>query len=106
MSDTPRRYVVLEGRVRDVNATGFDDSVVPLYVRAEHYDKCVRDLAAANGRAERAEAERDVLKVDAKRYRWITSGYCGCPFAETDSAWDSKANLDAAIDAEINKGEA
>lgn len=36
------------------------------------------------------------LKRDAARYRWIAAH--GGPFAETDSAWDSKANLDAEVD--------
>jgi hypothetical protein len=49
----------------------------------------------------RAKAEENAR--DAERYRWIRTGHngmCGCPFAETDSAWDSGDNLDAAIDQE------
>jgi hypothetical protein len=54
----------------------------------------------------RADLE-DALKVlavqfpyinrDAERYRWIAA-HGGCPFAETDDAWDSKENLDARVD--------
>lgn len=46
-TSTPIRYVVIDGTVCDVNATGFDDSVVPLYVSAKHYDALKSDLAAA-----------------------------------------------------------
>lgn len=43
-----------------------------------------------------ADAHDSMAKNDA-RYRWMAQG--GCPFAETDDAWDSKESLDAAIDA-------
>ena len=46
----------------------------------------------------RLRAENERLKADAERYLFLCGG--GCPFAETDSAWGSKAALDAAIDAE------
>lgn len=36
-----------------------------------------------------------VFEKDAIRYRWLVGG---CRFSETDSAWDSKESLDAAID--------
>lgn len=37
--------------------------------------------------------------ADADRYRWI-AGNGGCPFAETDSAWDGPDQLARAIDIE------
>ena len=43
----------------------------------------------------------DDLWQDASRYRWFKRRGGGCPFAETDPAWDAD-KLDAAIDAERN----
>ena len=40
--------------------------------------------------------EVESLRKDAARYRWIRKS--GCPFAETDEAWESGENLDSAID--------
>lgn len=42
------------------------------------------------------------LEADAKRYAFMVGG---CPFAETDPAWDTKESLDAAIDRAMQEGE-
>ncbi len=47
-------------------------------------------------RAERAEAERDALRADAERYRWLRSWRWRCVVAGMYGV-----NLDAAIDAAI-----
>jgi hypothetical protein len=37
------------------------------------------------------------LRRDAERYRWLRA-HGGCPFAETDKAWESPEGLDKALD--------
>lgn len=66
-------------------------------------DKSWFRAADANGRTEKAEAERDALKQEVERYRWLRNS----PLADVRIIGIGKRDgdgLDSTIDAQIGKG--
>jgi hypothetical protein len=71
-------------------------------LRTDSIARALRDMRDADveGALRMLLVQWPYIKQDALRYRWIAYG-SSCPFAETDDAWDSKENLDAAVDERI-----
>lgn len=82
--------------------------------------KVDRRLTAAHERIEQLEAERDELKADALRYRWLRNNKYTAKYPNSEfdysmhlsftvsGVWSDAADpavLDAQIDAAISKGE-
>jgi len=62
--------------------------------------QCPHELRMMKDRAERAEADRDALKKDAERYRWIRTS----TFDQLGTLIDLRTKwLDAAIDAAMKE---
>ena len=60
------------------------------------YNRLVDDVHAAR-------AERDALRTDAERYRWLRDESCGHPFWKQFDAGMTSNGMDSAIDAAIGE---
>lgn len=69
-------------------------------LRSQLSTNVCRDWKEAEKRAEKAEAERDALKQDAMRYRWVRIG----DMAQDEVLYNHYGTeLDSAIDAQLGK---